>query len=166
MPLGLKDGGQRCQTSSMVRNLLTITLIALGFVIFSCLITMMVMFVSLSGGGSDQVAFLGLQAVVAPIALVIFAVDVSMRIASQGQREALRSLWHGIPAWLVLALVLVNSLVLIGELAHFVLRYFDDEGIRWIEHSPLVCILCCSLAFCTIYARTSQRAASIGRWSA
>ena len=110
----------------MHRFLLNTTLYVLATVIVSCLLTTMVMFISTGSSGSDIHTLLATQTVATPLALTIVIVDLLLYARSGGVGHGLRMIWSGTPAWLILALVVLNSLVIIGELSFLLLvhQYF------------------------------------------
>ena len=152
----------------MHRFLLNATLYALATVIVSCLLTTMVMFISTGSSGSDIHTLLATQTVATPLALTIVIVDLLLYARSCGVGHGLRMIWSGITAWLILALVVLNSLVIIGELSFLLLVHLTAQTTSWNDHVPLLCMLTCSLAFAALFVRSAQRSgdapAAIGRW--
>jgi len=133
----------------------------------SCQMTLMFVFIG-GGAGSDAMALLVIQACVAPVALLIFAWQVLRRVMVNGWGNSFRAMWHALPAWLVLALVVLNSLVLIGELSLFLRERLMERSPLWVEHAPLLCVLACSLAFVALFDKSSiardRSRAPVGRW--
>jgi len=150
------------------RNLLYPGLVTLGILILSCLITMMVTFISFGTPGADVQTLFAAQAVAAPVALLIVIFDLAMYAKTVGWRNGLRTIWSAAPAWLVLALVLLNSLVLIGELSYLLLIHLTAQAVPWVSHAQLLCMLTCSAAFCALYSRRVAQdgkvPAPVGRW--
>jgi len=152
----------------MRKQLHYLLLIALGAMILGSLITMMITFMGGSFTGTDLRGLLLAQVVSIPIATLVVGYEVAAFVRGNGWGPGFKLLWQKIPAWLVLALVLVNSLVLIGELSVFLLDYLLGEPLPWTEHVPLLALLTCSIAFAVIYAKLAQLygngVAEIGRW--
>jgi len=132
------------------------TLFLLGCLMLSCLVTLMVVFTGGSFTGADLTGLFLIQLFAIPVALLILAVEVAAFVRPNGWARGLRLLWTKIPAWLVLALVLLNSLVFIGELSVVLLDHLMDVPVPWTEHVPLVALLSTSLAFAVIYAKVAQ----------
>lgn len=134
----------------------------------ACLLTMMIVFTGGSVAGADLTALFLMQAAAVPLAAVVVAAEVAAFVHPNGWRVGLGMLWARIPAWLVLALVLLNSLVFIGELSVLLLDYLTGEKTPWREHVPLLSLLACSTAFAVLYAKTAQLygrgVKSLGRW--
>lgn len=151
-----------------MQRTIDITLLALAAAILSCQMTMMYIFVGGGTGGSDAQALLVMQAWLAPVALLLFVVEFSRRVAKDGARSTLSAMWHAMPAWVVLALIILNSLVFIGELAFFLRTQLSGQLPTWYEHAPLACVAACSLAFIALFSRTSLAQSSsgkaVGRW--
>lgn len=149
-------------------NVTKITLIAFAITAFSCTISMMHVFMSGAVASDDVRALISLQTIAAPIALLVFAVDLALRARDGGVKVALAQIWNATPAWAVMAILLLNLLVLIGELALVIRVRLSGEPAFWFEHAPLACALTCSLAFCAIYARaypsSAGSSAAIKRW--
>jgi hypothetical protein len=151
----------------MQEKITDIALLVLGLVILSCQATMMYVFIG-GSGGSDAQALLTAQAWVAPAALLVFLALLLRDVARDGWRGCVRGLWRPLPAWIVLALVVLNLLVFIGELSLFLRARLMAHQALWFEHAPLLCVLGCSLAFVALYGRSSlandAAHATVGRW--
>jgi len=150
-----------------MQRTIDIFLMALGAAMLSCQMTMMYVFVG-GSGGSDAQALMVMQAWLAPVALLVFAAEFLRRAAKTGWKNTLGEMWHAMPAWVVLALVILNSLVFIGELAFFLRMQLSGQPPAWFEHAPLACVATCSLAFVVLFrkstlAQTSSGTA-VGRW--
>ena len=151
-----------------MQRTIDISLMVLGAVILSCQMTMMYIFVGGGTAGSDAQALLVMQAWLAPVALLIFAVELLRRVAKVGLKSTLSAMWHSLPAWVVLALVVLNSLVFIGELAFFLRTQLSGQQPAWYEHAPLACVAACSLAFIVLFGRSTLArngsGTTAGRW--
>lgn len=146
-------------------NVTRITLIALGIATLSSAISMMYVFMSGDAGGSDVRALLLLQSIAAPVAVTIFVVELLRRSRNNAMGSALASIWYAIPAWAVVAILLVNLLVGIGELALLLRVRLGGDAALWFEHAPLVCALTSSLAWCAVYARANPTdSTAVTRW--
>ena len=152
----------------MRRRLLYFGLFLLGAMILSCLVTLMIAFTGGSFAGADLSGLLLLQGAAIPAALLVIALEIAAFVRAGGWRGGLAMLWDRVPAWLVLALVLVNSLVLIGELSVLLLRHLTDEPVSLIEQVPLLALLCSSAAFALLYAKAATMygggTSRVGRW--
>lgn len=152
----------------MARQLLYAGLYFMGVLMLSCLVTLMIAFMGGSFEGADLSGLFVIQAAAIPIALLIVVREFAAFVGPNGWRKGLGMLWQRIPAWLVLALVLVNSLVLIGELSVWLLQHLLDQPVSWLEQVPLVALLVSSIAFAILYAKASrlygQGTTNVGRW--
>lgn len=153
---------------AMRKQLHYLLLIALGAMILGSLTTMMITFMGGRFTGTDLHGLLLAQIVSIPIAALLVGYEVAAFVRGNGWGPGLALLWQKIPAWLVLALVLLNSLVLIGELSVLLLDYLMGEALPWTEHVPLMALLTCSVAFAVIYGKLAQLygsgVKSVGRW--
>ena len=146
-------------------NVTKITMIALAAVTLSCTISMMYVFMSGDAGGSDVRALITLQTIAVPIALIIFFAELINRSRKTGLGKAFAGIWNSTPASVVVAVLLINLLVVIGELALLLRVRLSGEPALWFEHAPLVCALSCSLAFCALYARANPNdSRGVTRW--
>ncbi|MDX1481391.1 MAG: hypothetical protein R3315_06940 [Woeseiaceae bacterium] len=152
----------------MARGLLYSGLYLLGVLILSCLVTLMIAFMGGSFAGGDLSGLFIIQAAAIPVALLVVAREVAAFVGPNGWRRGLGMLWERVPAWLVLALVLLNSLVLIGELSVLLLQFLLDEPLSWVEQVPLIALLVSSVAFSILYAKAAslygKATTQIGRW--
>lgn len=152
----------------MRKLLLYALLTVFGIMIPGCLLTMMIVFTGGSFTGTDLTGLLWMQAMVIPIAVALIAHEVAAFVRLNGWRTGLMMLWQKIPAWLVLALLLLNSLVFLGEFSVLLLNYLTGETSPWSEHVPLMSLLSCSVAFAILYGKTAQLywngIRRLGRW--
>ena len=146
-------------------NVTKITMIALAAATLSCTISMMYVFMSGDAGGGDVRALIALQTIAIPIAVIIFLAETIIRARKAGVGGALASIWRSTPASVVVAVLLINLLVGIGELALLLRVRLSGEPALWFEHAPLACALSCSLAFCALYARANPSdSKGVKRW--
>ncbi len=152
----------------MKKLVLFSTLFLLGLIILSSLVTLMVVFTGGSFTGADLTGLFLIQILAVPVATLILGYEIAAFVLPNGWKGGLAMLWAKIPAWLILALVLLNSLVLVGELSVVLLNHLMEESVPWTEHVPLIALLSSSLAFAVIYAKTEQLygtgTANVGRW--
>ena len=152
----------------MKKHILFSTLFLLGCLMLSCLVTLMVVFTGGSFTGADLTGLFLIQLFAVPVTTLIVAREIAAFVRPNGWARGLAMLWQKIPAWLVLALVLLNSLVLIGELSVVLLNHLMEEPVPWTEHVPLVALLSTSLAFSVMYAKVAQLywngTVTLGRW--
>ena len=143
-------------------------LIVFGVMIPGCLLTMMIVFTGGSFTGTDLTGLLWLQAMTIPLAIAVIGLEVAAFVRLNGWATGLVMLWQKIPAWLVLALLLLNSLVFLGEFSVLLLDYLTGESSPWSEHIPLLSLLACSVAFAILYGKTAQLywngITRLGRW--
>lgn len=143
-------------------------LFLLGLVILSCLVTLMVAMTGGSLTGADLTGLLIIQSASIPLTFLYVAIETATFVRLNGWKLGLGLLWRKIPAWLVLALLLLNSLVFIGELSVLLLDYLMEERLPWSEHVPFVALLFASLAFAVLYAKVAQLywdgVTRLGRW--
>ena len=160
------DPARRIIAGVMITRIRFGLLVGLAIVIASCAISIMYVFISGNPGGSDMQTLLVVQAAAIPVALLVVATDLALRFGENS--NSFGNIWRATPAWVVLALLLFNLLVLIGELALFLRAHLIAREILWFEHVPLLCVVSCSLAVCALYARafpaTSDTPAGITRW--
>ena len=152
----------------MKRTLTNLTLTVLAIASLTCLISLMVLFVGGGKGGPDLRSLIYLQAGLVPIALSIAIVCVYGFIRPRGLAGGTRALWSAIPQWQVFIFLLLNSLVLFGEIAFVIVMRATEKIVLWYEHMPLVCMLVCSSAYLVLYARANSHPGSSpamsGRW--
>jgi hypothetical protein len=134
----------------------------------SCLVSLMALFMGGRQGGSDLHGLMTLQAGVVPIAIGISAFGVYQFVSAQGWSAGSKALWGAIPQWLVFIFLMLNSLVLFGEVAFIIVMRATDEIISWREHVPLACMFACSFAYLILHARVNSYPGSppamSGRW--
>ena len=70
----------------------------------------------------------------------------------EATQKTWRTIWQHVPGWLVFVVLVLNSLVLIGELSYVLLASIDLPATDWRNHTALLCLLCSSLAFSLLYA--------------
>ena len=144
-------------------------LTVLALVSISCLVSLMAIFIGGGQGGTDLRGLIYLQASLIPIASGISVICVYGFIRHQGMADGLRAMWRAIPQWQVFIFLLLNSLVLSGEVAFVIVMRATEKVITWHQHIPLVCMLACSSAYVVLYARANSYpgspAAMSGRWT-
>lgn len=154
---------------SPVKNTITdLFLTVLAIASLTCLISMMALFMGGGQAGSDLRGLMYLQAGLTPIALSITIINVYRFVGAQGWAKGAQAMWRAIPQWLVFIFLMLNSLVLFGELAFLIVMRATDEVVLWHEHIPLVCMLVCSSAYLVLHARANSYPGSppamSGRW--
>ena len=135
----------------MIAKLRSALLVGFAIAIATCSISIMYIFMRGDAGGGDMQVLLQIQAAAIPAALMTFFIELFNGARANG--NPLKAIWRATPAWVVLALLLFNFLVLIGELALFLRAHLTDRQVHWFEHTPLLCVVTCSLAICALYAR-------------
>ncbi len=150
-----------------IQKTVDVSLLALGATMLSCQLTMMYLFIGGNNGGDAQ-ALLVIQVWVGAIAILFFLVEAVRRITVHGLANTLSAMWHAMPAWVVLALIVLNSLVMIGELSLYLRQKITGQPPLWFEHAPLLCVLACSLTFIALFSQSSlarsDSEVAIGRW--
>lgn len=152
----------------MKRTVIDLTLTVLAIASVTCLISLMAIFVGAGQGGADLRGLIYLQTALTPIALSITITCVYGFVRSQGWTVGARALWRAIPQWQVFIFLLLNSLVLFGEVAFVIVMRATERAVLWHEHIPLVCMLICSSAYLALHARANSYPGSppamSGRW--
>ena len=154
--------------NAVQRTIADIILTVLGIASISCLISLMALFIGGGQVGTDLRGLVYLQAGLTPLALGVAVASVYPFVSSQGWSKGAQAMWRAIPQWLVFVFLLLNSLVLMGELAYVIIMQATNDVVRWHEHIPLVCLLVCSSAYLALYARANSYPGSppamSGRW--
>ena len=154
--------------NSVKRTITDIILTVLGIASISCLISLMALFMGGGQGGSDLRGLMYLQAGLTPIALGVAVVSAYRFASNQELARGAQAMWRAIPQWLVFIFLMLNSLVLLGEVALVVMMRATDEAVQWHVHIPLVCLFVCSSAYLVLYARANSYPGSppamSGRW--
>lgn len=153
----------------MTRTIADLTLTVLAITSMSCLISLMAIFIGGGQGGTDLRGLVYLQAGVTPIALGISMICFYGFVRRLGLAMGTRAMWRAIPQWMVFIFLLLNSLVMSGEVAFAIVMRATEKIIVWQQHIPLVCMLVCSSAYLALYARVNSYpgspAAMSGRWT-
>ena len=145
-----------------------IVLAVLGAIIATCLVSLMVVFMGGPQGSSDFRALLLLQLAAIPLALFAGALSLTVLGMRESFGRAAKSIWRALPTWMLLGFIVLNSLCVFGEVSLLIVAYATEVAVPWQQHVPLICMLCCSVAFMIVYAhgrlnRTDEPAMS-GRW--
>lgn len=126
------------------------TIILASIMVTSCLISMMVIFIS--GIEPGIVGLLNMQLLTSLLAVPICIAYAAMLMRRFGIIECWRKVWDVLPGWLVFAFVSINSLVLSGAVS---LMFAESIGFVTVEsgqHIPLVCALANSVVVCLLHA--------------
>jgi hypothetical protein len=154
--------------NSVKRTVTDIILTVLGIASISCLISLMALFIGGGQVGTDLRGLMYLQAGFTPLALGIAVVSAYLFVSVQGWAKGAQAMWRVIPQWLMFIFLLLNSLVLLGEIAYGIIMRATDDLVQWHEHIPLVCLFVCSSAYLALYARANSYPGSppamSGRW--
>ena len=154
-----------------MKNTLTLlngTIIIMLMVITSCLISTMIVFLGGGQQGTDMHSLTLIQIASVPIAFV--AILGSVFLCSSGDQNAniIKRLYAAVPQWMVFGFLLLNSLVVAGEVALRIVSRMTEQTVSWTSHAPLMSMLRCSLAVCVLYACTGllsgRPPALSGRW--
>jgi hypothetical protein len=144
-----------------------LVLATLAIVATTCLVSLMVLFVSGDLGGPDLAGLAAVQLLSIPASLAIVAFVVALFVSASGRRAGLRRLWNATPQWLVFAYVVLNSLTLSGELAMAIMHRAMERDIPIYHHMPMLALLATTTAFLALYARMQAGRGAVlsGRWS-
>jgi hypothetical protein len=134
--------------------LLNGTIIVMVMVIMSCLISTMTVFMGGGQQGTDLHSLMLIQIASIPIAFV--AILGSVFLCSSGDKNVnvIKRLYAAVPQWMVFGFLLLNSLVVAGEVALLIVTSMTEQTVKWTSHAPLISMLMCSLAVCVLYAST------------
>ncbi len=113
-------------------------------VLASSIVSMMASFVGSEGG--DLRDLLILQLVVIPFSVLVVLWCAGGLVREFGAAEAPRVFWRHLPGWLLFAVIMADSLVLIAELSFIVLQYHTGNPRPWLEHVPAATAFWGSLA--------------------
>lgn len=81
--------------------------------------------------------------------LILFPIICQAR--TDGLASTLKNFWRQCPNWLKFAWVLLNSLVLSGELAFLLVKTYSQQNSSWLDHAPLISCLAATTAFVVWY---------------
>ncbi len=132
--------------------------LALAVIGGSCLVSLMYAFMGGSATNADFAALNVIQrfGIVLSILVVLFCVGSVSR--GRSARETYQTLWQHIPGWLVFVILLLGSLVFIGELSYALLLRAELVRSEWENHVALLCLLSSSVAYGVVFALLHQRA--------
>lgn len=137
--------------------LIYIGLYFLAVLMLFCLVTLMHSFMGGRADNPDVVALGNLQIGGSLLSAVIIGVALAFFARENGLRPALRRIWEHTPGWLVFSLILLNSLVFIGELSYVLIGHAIDPTKDRADHLSLICLLLASLAFLALFATQHVR---------
>ncbi len=133
----------------MQTSLLKWLTLAFAVLLGSSLLSMMAVF---SGStGEDLRDLLSLQTAAVPVAVAAAAWSYAL-IARRHGAVAPRRLWAELPGWLVLAIAVMLSLVVVAELAFVLVGGYTGEARPWREHVPVAAAFTSALALAACYA--------------
>ena len=154
--------------NSPKRALTEVLLTILAIASVSCLISLMALFMGGGQAGTDLSGLMYLQAGITPIAFGTIIFGMYRFLSTEGWARGAVEMWRAIPQWLVFVFLLLNSLVLMGELAFIIVMQATKAIVRWHEHIPLACMFICSSAYLVLFARVNSYPGSppamSGRW--
>ncbi len=152
----------------MSRTIANMTMTVLAITSLTCLVSLMALFMGGGQEGSDLRGLMALQTGLIPIAMGISIFGIYRFVSTQGWAKGTAALWSAIPQWLVFIFLMLNSLVLFGEVAFVIIMVATDEIVSWHKHVPLACMFSCSLAYLILHARINSYPGSppamSGRW--
>ena len=135
-------------------------MIFLAMVVPTTLVSIMTLFMGWGQSGRDLHELLILQALSIPLAILatvfaLFAYDA-------------KQLYAATPQWMVFAVFVLLLLAGSGEVAYMIVSGRTEIEIGWSEHVPLLSLIFCSVAICSIYAYNGLKSGRpnprSGRW--
>ena len=140
----------------------------LAIVSLSCVVSLMILFVGGGRPGSDTQQLLLFQAFTAPVALGVAVWGMQRFARSGGFKAGLQKMWSATPQWLVFVFLLLNSLVLLGEIAYVIVMRATSQSIGWHEHVPFITMVLTTTAYVVLHALVNSAPGSppamSGRW--
>lgn len=118
-------------------------------VLASSIVSMMASFVGSEGGDLRDLLVLQLAAI--PFSVVVVLWCAGGLVRQFGAAEAPRVFWRHLPGWLLFAVIMADSLVLIAELSFIVLQFHLGNSRSWLEHIPAATAFWSSLALAVCY---------------
>ena len=140
----------------------------LAIVSLSCVVSLMILFVGGGQPGNDTQQLLLFQALTTPVALAISVWGILRFTRPGGLKIGLQAMWSATPQWLVFIFLLLNSLVLLGEIAYVVVMRATNQNVGWYEHIPLISMFLSTTAYMVLHALINSGPdnppAMSGRW--
>jgi hypothetical protein len=156
------------KTSNFRQTLQNGCLIVLAMIVMSCLISTMTVFMGGGQQGTDLRSLMIIQLASIPASGAAALVSFILLKSSGPNSNTSKRIWSAVPQWMVFGFLLLNSLVVAGEMAFLIVSKATDQVVSWTDHVPLVCMLTCTLAFCIVYGSASllagKSSAMSGRW--
>lgn len=151
----------------MRNQFIAISIAVFVAIAISCLISLMVIFMGGGQAAPDLHGLMLLQAWAIPFEVLAAGFVVSLFVAASGWRAGLRRLWVAMPQWLVFAFVLLNSLVVFGEMAVFIVARSMDQPMLLTEQVPMISLLLSTLAVLLLaaWAYDGREQVLAGRWA-
>ena len=149
-------------------TLLNAMSIIMLMVIMSCLISTMTVFMGGGQQGTDLHSLMLIQIASIPIAFVAILGSAFLYPTGGENANTIKRLYAAVPQWMVFGFLLLNSMVVAGEMALLIVSRTTEQTVEWTSHAPLMSMLMCSLAVCVLYARagilSGKPPALSGRW--
>ncbi|HEX2138999.1 MAG TPA: hypothetical protein VHG33_04735 [Woeseiaceae bacterium] len=101
--------------------------------------------------GNELRDLLLLQALLVPVAIAAAVSSVVVLTRRYGHRHVFKTLWAGLPGWLVFFVVLSLSLVLIAELSFILVQRHTGDIRPLAEHIPAAAAFFSSIALAACY---------------
>lgn len=121
---------------------------ALGVVV--ALMAMMGLFLGASGPDLRGLLIIELVGLV-PVILGTTFYLVRLKRAYP-EHSVVKTVWDRIPGWVILAFCLVFSLVIVAELAVFLVNYLSGVPVNWEYYIPIVGGTVYAVCFCCLFA--------------
>ena len=148
----MKPKGLSCDNRQMI-CLTFLFIAALGVVI--ALMALMGLF--LGAAGPDLRGLLIM--LLGGLPLILLATFVYLRRLQAAVTGSLLSeVWRRTPRWLLVAFALVFSLIVLAELAVFLVQYLSGVGVTWEYYIPIIGGSIYAISFCCLYAYWNYRA--------
>lgn len=152
----------------MINELIKGLLFVFACVIATCLVSTMVLFMGGGQQGADLKVLMHLQTASVPLGFATVAFLIFM---ADGDSPAgrIRKIYAATPQWLIFGAIVLNLVVISGELALIIVSRAIDGEIAWTSHVPLISMMSSSFAFCALVGKNrllSGHTQSLsGRWA-
>lgn len=133
-----------------IRQTMAILLIVLMMLTLSSLVSIMYTFVGGAAGSMDAAELNNLQILGIVIAGAVIA--ASLVYFFRHSDTPLTALWNNAPGWLMFIILILNLLVLAGEVSYLLIFARDTAVGSWQNHVALICLALASTGFGTLFA--------------
>jgi len=112
-------------------------------------ISMMAVF--MGSASQDSLSLLQLQSIFLWPNIGLCLIGMFVAFKRYG-KSALQQLWSRTPSWLVFAVALLNTMMLMGFWAFFLVREHAAEEVVWMNMIPLITCILSSIGFSVFFA--------------